>query len=85
MPKSVFTGAHGALVQALIEARKAAGVTQTELARRVGKDQSFISLIERSQRRVDTLEFYRWPARLAAAFFCLFASVAARLPVQIPI
>jgi transcriptional regulator with XRE-family HTH domain len=30
---------------------------QAELGRRIGKSQSFVSLIERGQRRVDVIEF----------------------------
>jgi transcriptional regulator with XRE-family HTH domain len=85
MPKSVFTGSHSILVQALIQARAEAGVTQTELARRVGKDQSFISLIERSQRRVDTLEFYALARALDVDPVRLFAAVVARLPAHVSI
>ena len=50
MPKSVFTGAHQHLVAVLVEARREAGLTQTELAERIGKDQKFISLIEAAVR-----------------------------------
>ena len=57
MPKTVFTGAHRRLVEILIATRKKAGLTQTELGERIGRDQSLISLIEGSQRRVDVLEF----------------------------
>jgi transcriptional regulator with XRE-family HTH domain len=51
MAKTIFTGANAILVGVLIDARKRAGLTQTELATRIGKDQSFVSLVERSQRR----------------------------------
>ncbi len=85
MPKSVFTGAHVELVETLIAARKQAGVTQAELARRVGKDQSFISLVERSQRRVDVLEFYALARALGADPVALFAEVVSKLPELIPI
>ena len=57
MPKTIFGGPHGSLVELVIEARKAAGITQTELARRIGRDQTLVSLIERGQRRIDVLEF----------------------------
>ena len=85
MSKTIFSGAHGALVEVLVEARKAAGVTQTELATRVGKDQSFISLIERSQRRVDTLELYALARALDTDPVALFAAVVARLPERVSI
>jgi transcriptional regulator with XRE-family HTH domain len=58
MPKTVFTGAHKHVVEILASARKEAGLTQTQLGDRIGRDQSFISLIEGGQRRVDVLEFF---------------------------
>jgi transcriptional regulator with XRE-family HTH domain len=57
MPKSIFGGAHQELVAVLISARKSSCLTQAELGAKVAKDQSFVSLIENGQRRVDTLEF----------------------------
>lgn len=57
MPKTIFSGAHQELVGILIELRRSAGVTQVELARRIGKDQSVVSLIEGAHRRVDVVEF----------------------------
>ncbi|MBC1182260.1 helix-turn-helix transcriptional regulator [Brevundimonas sp. WCHBH090558] len=57
MPKTIFGGEHRHLVAVLVHARQASGLTQAELAARLGKDQSFVSIIERGQRRVDVLEF----------------------------
>ncbi len=45
------------LRQLLIEAREAANVTQTELANRLKRTQSFVSNYERGQRRLDVPEF----------------------------
>ncbi|HZL58909.1 MAG TPA: helix-turn-helix transcriptional regulator [Stellaceae bacterium] len=39
--------------------RQRAGVTQQELAKRLGKPQSFVSSYENGQRRIDLLEFLR--------------------------
>src|SRR3546814_8546309 len=58
MPGTVYTKASKQVAQALADARKQAGLLQEELARRVGKDQSFVSNIERGQRRIDVLELY---------------------------
>lgn len=38
-------------------AREAAGVTQQELARRLGKPQSYVSKAEMGERRLDVVEF----------------------------
>lgn len=57
MRKSLFTARQRRLQTLLIEARKAQGMTQVELARRLKRRQSFISDYERGQRRLDVIEF----------------------------
>lgn len=83
MPKTVFTGAHRHIVEVLVEARRQSGLTQAQLAAKVGKDQTFISLIERSQRRVDVLEFFTLAWAMGMDPMALFAEVARRLPVHL--
>lgn len=85
MSKSVFGGHHRHLVDVLTQARKESRLTQTELANRIGKDQTFISLIERSQRRVDVLEFYALAKAMNADPVELFAKVVQRLPDRLSI
>ena len=41
----------------LAEARKAAGLTQQELADRIGRPQSFIAKMEGGERSLDVVEF----------------------------
>lgn len=41
----------------LVEKREAAGITQTELATRLGEYQSLVARLESGQRRVDVVEF----------------------------
>jgi len=57
MPKTIFTGANQILVEVLKRERLRAGLTQADLAVKLGKDQSWISLVEGSQRRLDVVEF----------------------------
>jgi len=80
MSKSVFGGAHPELVQVLTDARKSSGLTQTELGQKVGKDQSYISLIENSQRRVDVLEFVALCRAMKLDPAKIFAVLLERLP-----
>jgi transcriptional regulator with XRE-family HTH domain len=80
MPKSVFTDANSVVVEALVAARKAAGLRQQDVAERLGKPQSFVSRIEGGQRRVDILEFYALAVAVKADPADLFASIAKRLP-----
>ena len=57
MPSSVFTQRHQDFIQFLVETRKAAGVTQVQLAERLGRPQSLVSKVERGERRIDVIEF----------------------------
>lgn len=57
MPSSIFTQRHQELIGFIASVRKAAGVTQVELAERLGKPQSFVSKVERGERRLDVIEF----------------------------
>lgn len=56
MAKTIRSEGHEALRRALIEARKAAGLTQAELAQRLHCHQSFVARIESGERRVDVVE-----------------------------
>jgi transcriptional regulator with XRE-family HTH domain len=53
-----------ALITLLIEKREAAGLTQTELADKLGEYQSFVARLESGQRRVDVIEFLELAAIL---------------------
>lgn len=85
MPKTVFTGAHQHLVDLLIAARRKARLTQTDLATLIGKDQKFISLIERGQRRVDVLEFYVLARAMRLDPLRLYGELIKKLPDRLEI
>ena len=53
---TIRTKRHAALVEALIDARQAAGIRQAELARMVGKTQTFVARFESGERRIDLVE-----------------------------
>jgi transcriptional regulator with XRE-family HTH domain len=64
------------VVGAVFEAaRRRAGVTQKDWAARVRKPQSFISNLERGQRRIDVVEFCALAASLGADPRRLFAQM----------
>lgn len=48
---------HRRLIALLIDTRRRAGVTQTELAAALGRYQSFVANYESGQRRIDVVEF----------------------------
>lgn len=56
MPKSAFSRAYRQLLTLLIDARKAQELTQTDLAKRLGKPQSFVAKYEKGERRLDVVE-----------------------------
>ncbi|NSX54124.1 helix-turn-helix domain-containing protein [Parasulfitobacter algicola] len=56
MAKTIRSKGHETLCQALIEARKSAGLTQAELADRLRCHQSFVARIESGERRIDVVE-----------------------------
>lgn len=49
-----------ALIDELRRVRKQAGLTQAVLAGKLGVAQSFVAKVERSERRLDVVEFLRW-------------------------
>ena len=62
MDKTIFTKAHQDLVARLIKARKAAKLKQADVAKKLGRTQSYISKIEAGQRRVDTVQLNEFAA-----------------------
>ena len=80
MPRSVFTNAYEAFREALVAVRRDAGVTQVELAERLGKPQQFVSKYELGDRRVDLVEFFAICRALRVDPKDTFAVVLRRMP-----
>ena len=55
--KTVFSKINDDLVAVIREARRKAGLTQVEAAKKLGCRQTFISKIECGERRIDDVEF----------------------------
>ncbi len=55
--KAIQSGSYKAAQLLLVELRKSSELTQAELAKSIGVDQSFISKVERGERRLDIVEF----------------------------
>jgi transcriptional regulator with XRE-family HTH domain len=56
MRKSIHRAEYQILVEMLRESREQAGVTQAGLSKALGRSQSFVSDVERGQRRLDIIE-----------------------------
>jgi transcriptional regulator with XRE-family HTH domain len=83
--KSLHSEPYKLLLDMLIEARTRAGLTQAELARRLGRPQPFISFVERGERRVDVIEFYAIMRALGHDPEQAFRELAASLPDKLKI
>ena len=55
--KTIYSPIHEQMLELLLVARKKAGLTQVEAAALLGCRQTFLSKIERGERRVDVIEF----------------------------
>jgi transcriptional regulator with XRE-family HTH domain len=57
MAKSVHTSRYQRLLELLVDARKSRRLSQTALAEKLGRLQTFVSKYERGERRLDVVEF----------------------------
>ena len=55
--KSIYSDKSTKLQELLVKARTDAGLTQQELAKKLGKHQSFVAKYEGGERRLDMVEF----------------------------
>lgn len=62
LPKSTHTPQYDLLRKKLIQMRTEAKLTHRELAKRLGREHSFIWRIEQGERRLDFVEFF-WVCR----------------------
>lgn len=58
--KTIYHPTYVLLVEKLITERKSSGVTQAQLASKLGKHQSYVAKIEGCERKLDVLEFVEW-------------------------
>ena len=85
MPKSMFTPAYALMLEALMDLRRTSGVTQVDLAKRLGRTQAFVSTFERGIRRIDLIEFYAIVRALGGDPVAIFADLVRRLPKKVVI
>ena len=60
MKKSIFGRDYDILQDLMRELRKESGVTQVDLAKRLGETQSAVSKCERGERRLDLVQLRAW-------------------------
>jgi transcriptional regulator with XRE-family HTH domain len=79
MRKSVHSEPYRVLLDQLIAARKASGITQQKLADKLKSPQSFVAKTERGERRLDVIEFLRLTEAIDADAAQILKSVRAAL------
>lgn len=60
MVKSIHTKEYAYFVEKLRKARLEAGLTQVQVAKKLGRPQSHVSNVESGQQRVDIIELQRF-------------------------
>jgi transcriptional regulator with XRE-family HTH domain len=76
----VVSADYRSAIEAIKAARVSAGITQRELARKLGKPPSFPNKIENLERRLDIVEFVAIARALEIAPGALLAKILAVLP-----
>ncbi len=56
MQKTIHSSKYKKVLQNLIKARQESGLTQVDVAEKLEKPQSFVSKVERGERRLDVVE-----------------------------
>ncbi len=58
MSRTLASPLHKALIDFLIEERKMAGLTQAQVAKNMGRYQSYVATVESGQRRIDIVDLF---------------------------
>ncbi|WP_404415992.1 helix-turn-helix domain-containing protein [Brevundimonas vesicularis] len=64
MPAWVSSPVHRSIIASLVKARISAGLTQRELASKLGKPPSFVGKVESIERNLSALELVAWAAAI---------------------
>lgn len=80
MARTLRSNGQIALCDGIIEARKAAGLGQADMARRLRCQQSLVACLESGQRRIDVVEFIVLSRAIGFDPYLLLAIVAAATP-----
>lgn len=75
MEKTIFSKDYSILLRELRKARKRSGLSQEELAGRLGESQSFVSKCERGERRLDVVELRSFCNAIGVSFLDFMTQV----------
>jgi transcriptional regulator with XRE-family HTH domain len=75
MEKSIHSARYAVFLRVLRETRQRAGLTQVQLAKKIGETQTFVSKCERGERRVDVVELRVFCQAFGVSFKVFIASL----------
>jgi len=75
MKKSIYSQSYNVFLQRLKRARKDAGLSQQDTAKRLGRTQSFVSKCERGERRIDIIELREFCSAIGIDFRQFIAAI----------
>lgn len=73
MEKTIYSEEYSMFLRLLRETREASEISQTDIAMSLGKTQSFVSKVERGERRLDIVELRAFCQAMGISFLS-FAS-----------
>jgi transcriptional regulator with XRE-family HTH domain len=76
--KQLRSAKHRALISVLVATRKAAGLTQRQLAAKLKRSNSFVWKLEAAERQINVLEFIEIAKVLGAKASTLMAEIEER-------
>ena len=85
MPAWVTSPVHQAIISSLVRARNAAGMTQRDVAKKIGKPPSFVGKVEAIERNLSVLEFMAWANALGVGGADLLNSISDDISSKIEI
>ncbi len=85
MRRSTQTEHHLMLRELLLATRKAYGVTQAEVAKRLGRPQSFVAKVENGERRLDVVELVSYARAIGAEPLAIIGRVVEVVEKDTPV
>ncbi|MEX1663743.1 helix-turn-helix domain-containing protein [Thioclava sp. 15-R06ZXC-3] len=82
MTRTIHSAGQTALIEALISARRAAGLSQSAMAERLRCHQSMIARIESGERRIDVVELVILARATGTSAAAILATVEPEVPLE---
>jgi transcriptional regulator with XRE-family HTH domain len=84
MRRTTKTDQHLTFRELLLASRKANGVTQAEVAKRLGRPQSFVAKVENGERRLDVVELVSYARAIGAEPLAIMQAVVEAVEKDTP-